>query len=639
MKRRGDLLVVFGLIFIFSFSFASALCSGTATLCSDFAREASCKAQQGCSWPSTVNSSVLTGAPIVGLCSGTATLCSDFAETNSCNAQAGCVWANETSCTDSDGGKDYYVKGVTDMDDWNESFSTDKCESGKRLREYYCKSDNSGITSENYECSRGCLNGACVKSNFSYDGTCSELVNQIADPTDFEKQGINYTLQWKYFYNLTWFFNKSEYNFTEYYASWRLNYNKGDDYRYGYLQKSVMVFDDESFDTLTILEDMTKRNFCQIHSYDNEGVYVCNWNVYKRGVDIDQSNWKWREILWNNGNVLARFSVGFGEQLTDAEISKLVEKETMKFINSLKDNQGKYIGWENFDLDWPFSNQMFDSLEICSSDVPQTACSPSWNCIIEPVICPEHGFQTQTCQDYSCDNEDIISQMSCNPGICSGCLVPKWFESRGLGNNKCIPYGFRFENQIGWNIEEQTSGGLEKLTVGEANKTNMEVNLSISSDELATLEVEGWGNKTYTFRQGDNVTVDVSGWGEAAVSLSFVATEIVYDTENYEDSYVTFEFTYVYLGQTEDKINAYCDIDGYVKPQKTKKGGEWAKCQNNYECDSNLCSSGECVELKDIAGEASAFKTIVVKFFCRITHLLSNENYDQCLIDSGVNSG
>jgi hypothetical protein len=512
---------------------------------------------------------------------------------------------------------------------------TDYCANPILLQEAICYSDGIiGVTG--YTCPNGCLDGACVTSNFSYTGTCSELVNQIANPSDFKDGDLNYSLQWKYNYTGNWWKDEEKINFTEYDASWGLNYNEGDDYRYGYLGKSVMIFDNESFDASTILEDMTKHNFCQIHSYNDEVVYVCNWNVYDRGVDIDQNSWKYREILWNHKNVLARFSVGFGEYLSDEEISKLVEKETIKFINSLKDNQGKYVGWENFDIDWPFGNQMFDSLEMCPSDVPQDACNPFWTCITEPAICPEHGFQTQTCKDYSCDNEDIVSQMSCNPGICSGCLVPKWFESGDLGNNKCIPYGFRFENQIGWNTKEQTGGDIETLTIKEANGTEDEINLSISSDGLATLEVEGWGNKTYTFKQGDKIDVDVTGWDKNFISLSFVATEVVYDDKNYEDSYVTFEFTYVYLGQTEDTINAYCDIDGYVKPQKTQEGGEWAKCQNNYECDSNLCSSGECIELKDIAGEASAFKTIVITFFCRITHLLSSDNYDQCLLDNGV---
>ena len=491
---------------------------------------------------------------------------------------------------------------------------------------------------------QGNVSGTCPTNQaVNYSGTCSALVDQIANPSDFEKDGVNYYLQWSGSSNGSWW--KNEYiNFTEYDASWSLNYQDGDNYRYGYLSKSVILFGDENFDASEILEESIRNNFCQVHSYsDNFGndnkVYVCNWNVYERGVNIDSYNWKNREILWNNENVLVRLSVGFGGRLSDEEINKIMEKETIKFINSLKDNQGRYIGWENFDLDSPFNNQMFDSLEICPSEVSQDACSPSWQCITEPAVCPEYGYQTQTCKDYGCENEDIVSQISCNPGICSGCLVPKWFDSDSLGNNKCIPYGFRFENQIGWTFEEQISTGSEILTVQNAIGSGGEVNLSISSDGVATLEVEGWG-RPYTFRQGDRVEVDVTGWDKNFVSLSFIATEVVYDAENYENSYVLFDFTYVYLGQVEETINAYCDIDGYVKPQKTKtEGGLAIKCQNNYECESNQCSNGVCIDLSEqIKSEAGFFKSLG----CRILNIISfgSVDYDQCLAgNTAANQG
>ncbi|MFH1311299.1 MAG: hypothetical protein ABIH65_02745, partial [Nanoarchaeota archaeon] len=255
----------------------------------------------------------------------------------------------------------------------------------------------------------------------------------------------------------------------------------------------------------------------------------------------------------------------------------------------------------------------------------------------EPAICPEYGRQTQTCRDMSsCGNKPIINQIECNPGICSGCLVPKWFNSNAFGDNRCIPYGFRFEHQIGWTFEEQTRTESEILTVDDAHDNG--ITLSITPDGLVTLKVPDWNNnKTYVFRQGDKVYVDITGWkwNDDIVGLSFVATEVVYNTINYESSYVRFDFIITYLGKVVDTINSYCDIDGYVKPQKSKFGdNDWAKCQNNYECESNLCSYGECIALKDMIQEVSAFKRVIMQFFCRITNLLSNDNYDQCLIDN-----
>ena len=390
-----------------------------------------------------------------------------------------------TTCTDSDGGKNYYVKGNTTL---GNDTKTDYCRSttseedvvyaGNILKEFYCATPNN-IGAETYdECPNGCVDGACV-SAVNYTGTCSELVNQIANPSDFEDNGIKYYYSgWKYSYNGTWWEDGKEFDFTEYHASWSLNYQDGNNYKYGYLSKNVMVFDNESFDTLSILEEMTNSRFCQIHSYYDEDddsdkkIYVCNWNVYNEGVNIDQYNWKNREILWAHDNILVRFSIGVGKWLSDEEINKIMEKETINFINSLKDNQGKYLGWENFDIDWPFSDQLFDSLEMCPSDVPTDACSPYWQCITEPAICPEHGFQTQTCKDYGCGNKDSIYQISCNPGICSGCLVPKWFDSDMLGQNRCIPYGFRFESQIGWTEGTETAQETDTLRIGDLVNDN-----------------------------------------------------------------------------------------------------------------------------------------------------------------------
>ena len=82
---------------------------------------------------------------------------------------------------------------------------------------------------------------------------------------------------------------------------------------------------------------------------------------------------------------------------------------------------------------------------------------------------------------------------------------------------------------------------------------------------------------------------------------------------------------------TEDEPS-YCDIDGLIKEQKIKDTeGSWAKCQNNYECDSNLCSGGECVEINDAIKEASSFKGLFIRVFCRLAHIFSEENYNVCI--------
>ncbi|MAH03898.1 hypothetical protein CMI39_03890 [Candidatus Pacearchaeota archaeon] len=65
----------------------------------------------------------------------------------------------EYSCFDSDGGRDYYVKGETKVR--NVSKGIDFCTDDNRLKEYYCLSQ----TSWNHlykECENGCKEGVCV---------------------------------------------------------------------------------------------------------------------------------------------------------------------------------------------------------------------------------------------------------------------------------------------------------------------------------------------------------------------------------------------------------------------------------------------------------------------------------------------
>ncbi|NCN51681.1 hypothetical protein GW931_01585, partial [archaeon] len=302
---------------------------------------------------------------------------------------------------------------------------------------------------------------------------------------------------------------------------------------------------------------------------------------------------------------------------------------------SLEDNRAKYLDWKHFDLEWLFSNQVFNSINICPSEIPQDFCSPQWICITEPTICPEYGYQTQTCKDYGCENQEIKSQISCNPGICSGCLVPKWFESNAIGDNRCIPYGFRFESQIGWNLELQD--GKQSVTLRINDTQDEGVSFSISPKGVVKFNVKDWGNQNYTFVKGDTVKVNVEGWQNEITNLSFFVDEVFYDSENYENSYIRLTLTYTALGRVADTINAYCDIDGTVKPQKEGVKDVLIKCQNNYECSSNQCSNGICIGLgAQIDTQTGLFKSIG----CRILNIVSlgSVNYRKCILgDNATN--
>ena len=556
-----------------------------------------------------------------------------------------CVIPTQT-CTDSDGGINYYVKGEVNDTNQNgidecllsngwgytsiESCSGDNC----YVHEYYCQEDSTMNAVINI-CSNGCYDGACLESNNTQiNKTCLDLVAQVKNPTSFENNGVKYDLNWNSSYSGNWRDGES---YSEYDAGWTLSYNDGDNYKYGYLDKSTLVFDNPDFNAIDVMDDFTQYEVCQVHTYGSSDwnqdyrVYVCNWNVFDKGVSVDRYSYENREIVWASDNVILRMSYGTGQYLTDEQLSQIIEKGTVNFLNALINNRGRYLGWENFNIDWPFDIQIFDALVYCPSDIPEDTCSPYWECVTEPAICPEYGTQQQTCRDASCGNEDITSIISCNPGICSGCLVPKWLDSKSFADNKCIPYGFRFENQIGFGNETVTNQENAILSVAQATNDG-EINLSISPNGVATLHVGGWGNQIYTFSKGDKVEIDVSAWGGDAISASLFVNDVVYNAEDYGKSYIDVSFEITYNGRTIKTANSYCEIDGNIKVQKPSvPGQEWPKCQNNYECESNVCSGGECIPVSQYIKEGGRLKGFFFNLLCNIAYPINEDKRAQCV--------
>src|SRR3989344_425327 len=85
------------------------------------------------------------------------------------------VWNGDvcvpTTCIDSDGGLNYYLKGTATLS--NGTSATDYCPSFTVLAERYCSSE---ISTQSYTCPSGnCTNGACVNQTTCTPKTCSQL--------------------------------------------------------------------------------------------------------------------------------------------------------------------------------------------------------------------------------------------------------------------------------------------------------------------------------------------------------------------------------------------------------------------------------------------------------------------------------
>jgi hypothetical protein len=649
-----------------------------------------------------------------------------------------CTYTAPVTCTDSDGGLNYYVKGKAEqfLGTGNSVYVEDYCYTPHVLTEGFCSGSYRNQT--DYSCPNGCVAGACVNStnlaNVSsycdanscvlYEGdkvnplnnsvaiayisqgnvklivegvntrnlqiddehyvgdvtititgifssskttdssyiefnyvlntlptqTCQAFIDKIKSPADFKD------------YSGQLWINRGSWNYTGRY--WVNNvdepYNQYSSYWYGdnlqdyrSFSAEVLVFDNKNVDLSTTITWQSTDYICKADNVANQNIYVCNWDIRNNRQSTDSYQYKSRQVYWYNDNVLVQLYFNFGKSLTDAEITALLQKRVGDLINTLQDNQYKYVDWDNFQIDSPSYNALYEFLKECNSDLIINYSNVlSWNCKKEPALCPPHGEQKQICQAWNPQTGNYETQesiSSCNPGICSGCMIPKWF-----GNNwdsKCIPYGFRFEQDSGkFNLIEEnwTSGGYSedsgKISLEDIKGDEDEVFVQIYPNNTLSIRVLEWGNATHLLAIGDKLDilklVNLSLYHDKdIIQYSFQIDSIYYDSQDYLKSYFSYTLimesplkTYNYTYQKPILFNMYCDIDGRVKQQKTKDwNGEWAKCQNNYECSSNLCSDGECIELKDIAASANVFKVTFVRVICKLANLFDQEDYAQCI--------
>jgi len=509
---------------------------------------------------------------------------------------------------------------------------SDYCESDGNLIEFSCTSH--GMDGYSYTCPNGCSNGACLAT--TQGEACSSLINKLKNHENYVYNGVNFELSWNSSNEITDWFDGKEHKGTEYYASWYA-YDEG----YKNIAYSVVVFDEKNIDLNKWLNQKLDYEVCQITSHGNDEeenyYYICNWNALTE-EQSDDYQYLSRQVYWVKDNVAVQVYVSSGKSLTNEEVMQLSQKRMLQLMEDLQDNEAKYVSWESFDFDWILRGQIVDEFSNgCGSDVIQPintetnqTCWPSWQCKLEPAICPEYGYQTRTCIDYSCNQEAKVTQNSCTPGMCSGCLIPRWFDEKGRSDNICMPYGFRFEQQTSWEKKFVEETGTERVKESSNNDYKLEV---LSSEEaLFTLYARG-ENRTYTLKINEPVLLDVTGWEEDISALELTATEIKFVSANSNDNYVLLDVKISGWDNVAESINAYCEVDGQVKQQKMKQpNGAWTTCQNNYECYSNLCSGGECVEINDMIKEVKGFKATGVKILCKLADVFGIEKYDSCLV-------
>jgi hypothetical protein len=482
--------------------------------------------------------------------------------------------------------------------------------------------------------------------------SCSSLIDKIKNPTDFNNNGVDWRLSWNYTWENPIYINGQAYDSKDYSASWQTNY----DNKYYYIGYNVYVLDDKTVNVGDYLEYMTESDICQVQSFwssDKENkIYVCNWDILSQKQQIENYEYKQQNIFWFNDNVLVQIYNYGNKHLTEEETQKLAEKRFNEFFNDIKNNEGKYVSWEYFGIDYPASDLIYNDLSNCPSNISQDTCSSCWTCKIEPVICPEYGYQTQTCIDNCCGKDKRELQQDCTPGICSGCLVPKWFGYEG--SKKCIPYGFRFaqgdaseskmtQKEISEEIIQQQKIPMD-FSIREDGSVYAYVNEDIDANNVSGGYLDSFifsiNGKEYKGLRGEELIMQpnqyytietkffiLNAMGESELiqkdSQKFYL-KTNYNSENSDNSYIIL--------RSGESYNAYCDFDGKVKEQKSSSAGsDWVECQNSYECKSNLCLEGECIEVNRMTAD---IKGIWNKVWCKLSNLFSQTNYEKCLISA-----
>jgi len=519
---------------------------------------------------------------------------------------------------------------------------------------YYLENGVLEVESINYQGSAGGIRTANLVIHYNCGSqTCQSLIDRIKFPSDSNLNNGERRVSWNSTYDGDAWVNGQEEHYNVYSAGfyWYSNEYNENQLNYYHVTYDLQVFDNEdvnlsSYATWNQNSPVCKATAHWANGHDNN-YYICNWDALYNQQD-DSYNGQNREIFWYHDNVLVRMYIYYGQQLTDAQIQLLATQRLIDLMNNLKNNQNQYVDWTNFNIDWPANNEVYNSFEQCTSTMAQLN-SLSWSCRTEPVICPEHGEQRRICTAWNPQTQDYQtydSSITCNPGVCSGCMVPRWF-----GNNwysKCIPYGFRFSQQSGTTL--QLVEGEEQESLEEQGG---DVIVTIDSDTQATLVfLTDSGNYSYNLIEDGSVDISegliaLEG-DDGIVSLVLDVLDVVPSSASSNGiGYVKITMEYQQYRENPVEFNAYCDIDGQVKQQKGKIAGEWSSCQNNYECESNICSYGECVEVRDMFAEVNAFKGTFVKVICRLSHIFNADNYNTCVynylgestISSSTNSG
>ncbi len=594
-----------------------------------------------------------------------------------------CQNISVSSCIDSDGGENYFVKGYTNST-WgnNEDF----CRGQIRLSEFVCNSDGDTATNVEYTCWNRCIDGACV---YELDEVIKLGEGQVinVEGNSIYKLSLNYisATQVKILVNeqivtlgLDQSYKLAEGNYinleditgdvTEgHYAHISISKDPvwgdkdyeilGESYGYGspgnllevggklnfdysisvekkdidkLPQNLTKQFVHESGESISIFMPLTQIGECYYDDYNK--ISVC-YKVYSSEVKFDKEG-------------IYKFSSSEGFYI------KVVPKGTYNKIlindSSVKVNylSGHYNFWQSadyysamYDMDEnsnEYSNQRYSWASVSEFKDKESALRALDSYISYGLVnvkrVSDYGYAYMSRSEWNggtsisiiwvSGNKLIRYDTSDREGVTSGVekLNTEQVIDALTGKNA------KFKDAVEYNEFSPKNKQLisKYLTKYKSSVTGKEVDC-VSRWECSVNPVICPEHGTQT-----KVCEDLNKCGETYRAEVACTPGICSGCQTGDNGRCVPYGTRMLQGDNP----MFCDVTGRFEAQKGKlNDGSWAACQNNYECESNFCSGGECIEINDAIGQAKGMKGLFVKALCRMANLFDKEGYNSCIVE------
>jgi hypothetical protein len=535
--------------------------------------------------------------------------------------------AGEDYCIDTDDGFNFYKLGGTEgryeSGGVTYEFSfVDRCKAGV-LTEYKCV-NGSNYETTNTNCTWGCDVGKCLKSGFPSISSCGGLLHNIKqDHSDFEVDGVIWQLVNSGNKRIT---AENDSLIREYKTSYFYDPEIHDQFDKWVYYSQVLYEKDGGFSSLSeSLDSLAEAGICRVEEYytneEERLYYICDSSYIDNALGNERNYLEVqpdRTVFWIKDNYLFAVDINFYEE---QQPSFKDDTNYYGLIGELVEGLDSYGSpWQDVELPLVVKNILVRDLILCISDfvgdIDEEICYPQWSCEVEPLVC-EDGTQTRTCVDEAGCYNKRVEEYSCDTGACSGCYLPNFL---GEFDERCIPQGKRLQLDGGWDyvLNEGTEISDEALANGD------DALLDIGSEDYASLNL-AYLNKTYDLSVGTSVKID----NEKVLGnkLSFNVAQISLGSDS-EPGFVDLSFD-----SGKDELGVYCSKDWTIKEQKTRNvdTGRRATCLQGYECESNICLNGYCLELGEVTTQITGVEGVWAKSTCRFSDFFGIKEYERCL--------